>query len=292
MRNLEFGMWKNEMSAPRYLPSDKCGSAGKNGLKSGHRRAAGKLERRFRKCEPLFGVHPSGCPFFRSIRRKATAVLDGYDSPSVVSKRTPAPTFVSHILIRFSNLFILALLLSLVLCGCATDNMCRGTSATDLSNRPVNPLRTARSQPTVLLFVRTDCPVSNRYAPEIERLYRAYAPHHITFWLVYPDADTSTSDILKHEREYSLDVPALRDPAHQLVRAAGATATPEAAVFLPGSPSILAYRGRIDDRIADFGKQRPEARERDLENVLEAIAAGKKIAPRTTKAVGCYISER
>jgi hypothetical protein len=32
-------------------------------LKGEHRAAVDKLERRFRLCEPAFGVHPSGCPF-------------------------------------------------------------------------------------------------------------------------------------------------------------------------------------------------------------------------------------
>jgi len=203
--------------------------------------------------------------------------------------------FGSNFVILHSNLLrrlIRVWALSLFLSGCSTHQASLNSSVTDLNRRPANPLVIAKSQPVVLLFVRTDCPVSNRYAPEIERLYRAYARHHINFWLVYPDADTTTSDILKHQRDYSLDVPALRDPTHELVRAASATATPEAAVFVPGSPPVLAYRGRIDDRMADFGKERPEARERDLENVLEGIAAGKKMAPRTTKAVGCYITER
>lgn len=182
----------------------------------------------------------------------------------------------------------------LLLAGCVSRHA-GATSAPVLSvanikGEMIDPLQIAKEQPIVLIFVRTDCPVSNRYAPEIERLYRAYAPKRILFWLVYPDADTKAAEIKEHLREFGLDVPAVRDPKHALVRATGVRVTPEAAVLVPASK--LVYRGRIDDRMADFGKERPQAREHDLEQVLQGIASGTTGAPRTTKAIGCYISER
>jgi hypothetical protein len=51
------------------------------------------------------------------------------------------------------------------------------------------------------------------------------------------------------------------------------------------------YRGRIDDRVADFGKRRVEPTRRDLRLALDAILAGKPVPARRTKAVGCYIPE-
>ena len=39
----------------------------------------------------------------------------------------------------------------------------------------------------VLLFIRTDCPISNRYAPDLERLYERFAPQGVEFRLVYPE---------------------------------------------------------------------------------------------------------
>ena len=180
--------------------------------------------------------------------------------------------------------------------GCASTNDTQYDSAitngiTNLEGVSADPLRIARHQPVVLIFVRTDCPVSNRYAPEIERLYQAFSAQGIAFWLVYPDADPTAVAIKDHLREYRLDVPALRDPKHALVRASGVSVTPETVVLLPSSSQPI-YRGRIDDRMADFGKERPEAREHDLENVLQKIVAGKKVTARTTKAIGCYISEK
>lgn len=84
-----------------------------------------------------------------------------------------------------------------------------------------------------------------------------------------------------------MQVEAWRDPARSLVKRAGATITPESVVFHRGE---ILYRGRIDDRYADWGKQRPAPTQNDLQDVLDAIAAGKRVEKRITQAVGCYIS--
>ena len=40
----------------------------------------------------------------------------------------------------------------------------------NLAGEEVPPFRDRDSRITVFLFLRTDCPISNRYAPEIQRL--------------------------------------------------------------------------------------------------------------------------
>src|SRR5205809_1032070 len=55
------------------------------------------------------------------------------------------------------------------------------SSVQDLSGAPIDPLQFAPGKITVLVFVRTDCPISNRYAPTIKRLSAAYADK-ASFW--------------------------------------------------------------------------------------------------------------
>ncbi|MCI0418062.1 MAG: redoxin domain-containing protein [Acidobacteria bacterium] len=138
----------------------------------------------------------------------------------------------------------------------------------------------------VLLFVRTDCPVSNRYAPELQRIYQKYSTRGVDFWLLYPESGLTAAAMEKHRREYGYTVPALLDVRHQHVTRARARVTPEAAVFVRGQ---LVYRGRVDDRYVDIGTARPAATRHDLEDVLAAVAAGKSVRQRETKAVGCAI---
>jgi hypothetical protein len=50
------------------------------------------------------------------------------------------------------------------------------------------------------------------------------------------------------------------------------------------------YRGRIDNRVADFGSTRPEATVHDLKDALDAVLAGRPVAVPFTKSVGCAIT--
>ena len=159
----------------------------------------------------------------------------------------------------------------------------------DLAGLPVDPFTPADAKAIVFIFVNTDCPISNRYAPEIRRVKEKFADAGVKFWLVYADPDTLPDAIRKHLQDYQLPPAALRDPRHALVRLSQAHVTPEAAVFLPGRR--LVYHGRIDNRYADLGKERPEATQHDLQNVLEAVVQGKPVPYATARAVGCYISD-
>ena len=95
----------------------------------------------------------------------------------------------------------------------------------------------------VLLFIRSDCPISNRYAPELERLAREYSPGGIEFRLVYTEAGITAAAIERHRKEYGYSIPGLLDGDRSYVRRAHARITPEATVFVRGE---LVYRGRID----------------------------------------------
>ena len=165
----------------------------------------------------------------------------------------------------------------------------REPRALDLAGRSVDPLGESGVRATVLLFVRSDCPIANRYAPEIGRIYEDFARQDVSFWLVYPDPDETPETIRRHLQAYSFPDRALRDPDHVLVGLAGATITPEVAVFNPEKAMI--YRGRIDDRYAALGRARPAPTRRDLKDMLDALIAGGTPRSRTTKAVGCLIAD-
>src|SRR5689334_22361771 len=123
------------------------------------------------------------------------------------------------------------------LAGCKSRPMSNANlpniAVLDLQNRTVNPFGEQGTKASIFFFVRTDCPISNRYAPEIERLAQRYANGGMTFWLVYPESSTTVEEIEQHRKEYHLGLLALRDPRHALVKMARVKVTPEAAVFLP-----------------------------------------------------------
>lgn len=152
----------------------------------------------------------------------------------------------------------------------------------------VNPFRQADNSPVVLLFIRQDCPISNRYAPEFGRILDQFQAG-VRFWVVYPDPALEPDEIRSHLRDYDFRCDALWDSEHRLVNLTGATVTPEVAVY--DSAHRLVYRGRIDDRFVDFGKARPEPSQRDLQEALESVLSGSSGPLRTTTAIGCPISD-
>lgn len=169
-----------------------------------------------------------------------------------------------------------------------SPKLVRGMRLLDVHGRPVNPFE-GKHKAVVFLFIQRDCPISNRYAPEIQRLFTKFVPAGISFWLVYPDSTESVVTISEHLKEYGYHLGALRDPQHDLVKLSGVEVTPEAAVFMPGRGFI--YRGRIDDRFVAFGQSRPAPLTRDLEVILERIIRGDRVEEISTRAIGCYISD-
>ena len=158
----------------------------------------------------------------------------------------------------------------------------------DLAGKHVNPLH-SEAQATTLFFIQTDCPISNRYAPQIARLHNRFQDQDIDFWLVYPERSEDPAAIRQHLAEYGLPPLVARDIDHTLVDRFGATITPEVVVL--GSRGNVAYRGRIDDRYTAIDQMRPQATRNDLAEALEALLAGKHPDPSTTQAIGCLIAD-
>jgi len=161
-----------------------------------------------------------------------------------------------------------------------------------LDGRAADPLRREEGIGAIaLIFTRTDCPMANQAAPEIERVRARYADRGVRFWLVYVDPVEPADRIRAHLAEYGLRAPAIRDPDHALVRQAGVRVTPEAAVYVFDTKGPrLVYLGRLDDRAVRLGRQRPRATRRDLDDALGAALAGTLVGPRVTRAVGCEIA--
>ena len=162
-----------------------------------------------------------------------------------------------------------------------------------LSGAPVDALQApAGTKAIVYIFTSTDCPISNRYAPEIRRLAETFRPKGVSFRMVYPSRAETPDAIRAHLGAFSYDgvTEAVRDPELALVKFTGATITPEAVVFDPAGRRL--YRGRIDDRYVDFGRARPAPTRRDLRDALDATLAGKPVQNPTTKAIGCFIPDK
>ncbi len=139
----------------------------------------------------------------------------------------------------------------------------------------------------VFVFLATDCPNSNSYAPELVRLHTNYERRGVAFYSVYSDPEETAAGVRKHDSEYAIPFPALLDPEQTLARGAGARVTPEAVVLSSTGEEL--YRGRIDDRFANFGKTRIQVDKHDLRAALDQILEGRPVSNPDVPSLGCAI---
>jgi peroxiredoxin len=146
----------------------------------------------------------------------------------------------------------------------------------------------SKAKAVLLFFVTTDCPVGNSYVPEMNRIHDAYAGRGVLVWAVQADASVAEPAVAKYAAEYRYGFPLVLDPRQDLVNLSGATITPQAAVLAPDGRVL--YLGRIDNRVEDFGKQRPQATQNDLRVALDEVLAGRPVTHPHTKSIGCAIN--
>jgi hypothetical protein len=150
--------------------------------------------------------------------------------------------------------------------------------------RPLEPAGIAN----VLFFVATDCPVSNSYAPEIQRICGAFASRGVGCQLIYEDPGVTGAAVAKHLADFRYQgIAAAIDRDGSLAARVRATITPEAVVV--DRRGEVRYRGRIDNFYAALGRPRQAVTSRDLQDALTAVAGGQPVAHAETEAVGCYI---
>ena len=202
--------------------------------------------------------------------------------------------------VKLGSLIVTAALWAIVGCGEGPNSASLSTATKvaaanpsfhllDLDDKEAGLWQDGPAAVTVALFTQSDCPISNRYAPDILALYEKFHPQGVNFYLLFVDPRQSPEAIRSHLKEYGYPFPALRDPEHSFATFAGATVTPEAVVF--DANRRIVYRGRIDDLFADFGKSRSDATSHYLAEAIEATLAGRPVAEPVTKAIGCYIAD-
>ena len=163
----------------------------------------------------------------------------------------------------------------------------------DLNGKPVTHLSTPGTEAIVLFFIASDCPISNRYLPEMKRIENKFAAQHVVFWFVYPNVGETSEGVRLHEGAYGAEGHILLDPHHNLVAIAHAKVTPESAILVPehgdAETPRAVYHGRIDDRYLEIGRERPTATQHDLERAIVDVLQNRVVQPPDGSAVGCGI---
>ncbi|MEP7273917.1 MAG: redoxin domain-containing protein [Acidobacteriota bacterium] len=145
----------------------------------------------------------------------------------------------------------------------------------------------AKAKAAVFFFLATECPISNRYAPEINRIVADYSNRGIRFYSVYSDPDLKTEAVRKHAVDYAYGFPALIDRGQTIAAQFEVTLTPTMLIVSP--EGRLIYRGRIDTRYLDFGRYREAGIVSDGRIALDAVTAGRNVQQAVTRPIGCAL---
>ena len=135
---------------------------------------------------------------------------------------------------------------------------------------------------TVLIFVSTQCPVSNMYNERMQKLAEDYRAKGVSVVGINSNK-LETPDVIKsHAAEKNLTFMILKDSGARVADRLGATKTPEA--FFLDAQNRLVYHGALDNA------QNPVmVNTHHLRNAVDAVLAGKPVERPEVKAFGCSI---
>jgi peroxiredoxin len=138
----------------------------------------------------------------------------------------------------------------------------------------------------VVVFLGTQCPINNQYAPRLAELHKEYAGKGVQFLAINANVQDSPRQIAEHAKKHEIPFPVLRDEGNRVADLFGARRTPHA--FVLDAKRAIRYQGRIDDQYG-IDYQRPKPTRRDLAEALEEVLADKAVSVASTPVAGCII---
>lgn len=138
------------------------------------------------------------------------------------------------------------------------------------------------SKVVVLMFIATQCPVSNGYNTRMVDLYKDYNAKGVVFIGINSNKQESVEDVRNHAKEHGFEFSVLKDWNNVVADKLEASVTPE--IYVLNSNLEVLYHGRIDD-----SQRENRVASKDLRTALDRILAGKSVETAETKAFGCSI---
>ncbi len=139
-----------------------------------------------------------------------------------------------------------------------------------------------RGDITLVMFIATQCPVSNAYNERMKALYSDYAPKGVKFVVINANSTEPAAEVQSHAATHGFAFTVYKDPSNVVADKFGAQVTPE--TFVINKSGIILYHGAIDD------SQNPaNIKTQGLRMALDSVLSGQVVAKAETKAFGCSI---
>jgi peroxiredoxin len=134
----------------------------------------------------------------------------------------------------------------------------------------------------VVIWVSTQCPVSNAYNERMSAIAKEYQGKGLNFVGINSNKEEKSTEIAEHSKQHGFSFPVLKDEGNKIADLYGASVTPE--VYVIDAKGTLRYHGRIDDNMKESG-----VTTQDLRAALDLLVAGQEITKAESKAFGCTI---
>lgn len=154
-------------------------------------------------------------------------------------------------------------------------------TVSNLSGVPVN-FSSLKGDLTVMMFVATQCPVSNAYNDRMNAVYNEYAPKGVKFVVINSNSSEPAAEVRLHAANHGFPFAVYKDVDNVVADRFGAQVTPE--TFVIGKSGTILYHGSIDD-----SQNSANIKTQGLRLALDAVLTGQSVARAETKAFGCSI---
>lgn len=146
----------------------------------------------------------------------------------------------------------------------------------------------------ILIFDCNTCPVSKLYNSRIIDLHKKYS--ELNFPVITINSNDavkspldSYDEMVKEAKAKNYDFAYLWDDTQTVAQMYGASNTPHVFVLVKENEEVkVAYIGGIDDNARDASK----AKNKYVEEAVDALLKGSKVSVTKTKAIGCGIKWR
>ena len=177
---------------------------------------------------------------------------------------------------------------------------CAAVSGTSSANEPARSVtivdidgtthhlgRESSARAVGVIFLSIDCPISNGYLPEMNAIHTAMYGKGVRLYGVISSRHVSYQQIREFREKYSIKFPLIGDQSQRLQSSFEATHTPHA--FVLDRKGREAYRGRIDNRYSEVGRNSRKAGQRYFLMAIARTLHDQSVLLRETEPVGCRL---
>ena len=140
----------------------------------------------------------------------------------------------------------------------------------------------------VFMVQGNGCPIVRNALPRFKELRDEYAAQGVEFFMINSNLQDNRQSISKEAAEFNFDIPVLIDETQIIGESMGLVRTGEVFVLDPKTWSVT-YAGALDDRLT-YENQKQSAKENYLQDALNDMLAGNKVAKASTDPIGCLIN--